>query len=92
MNELKTPTWDNVKTECDVLEQMASQTVLKACDIGDMLRQIRATMEPGKFYAHCTLNLSRGQQWADRMMLLSFRRPALVKVLSDGAGKILFPL
>jgi hypothetical protein len=77
-------TWDKIKAECDVLDQMASQTVLKACDIGDMLRALRLTMEPKSFAERVRENLSRSEDWAGQLIILSFRREAVLKALSEG--------
>jgi len=77
-------TWDQVKAECDVLDQMASQTVLKACDIGDMLRALRLTMDRESFETRCVEKLNWSGRHADRVMLLSFRRDAVLKALSEG--------
>lgn len=77
-------TWQHVKAECDVLDQMASQTVLKACDIGDMLRELRRGMGRESFTSHVKQNLNRPDQWADRMIVLSFRREAVLKALAEG--------
>jgi hypothetical protein len=63
---------------------MASQTVLKACDVGDMLRAIRLTMEEPEFILQVQNKLSKGRFWANQMVLISFRRSAVLEALANG--------
>ena len=78
------PTWDDVREASEELDQMASQTVLKACDVGDMLRSIRLTMDAKSFNNHLLSELSRSQPWSVKLIALSFRRSAVLEALANG--------
>jgi len=78
------PTWENIRTASDELDQMASQTVLKACDVGDMLREIRLTMETEKFYQECLIKLKKDRDTVSKLIVLSFRRAAVLEALANG--------
>jgi len=45
---------------------------------GDMLRRIRLTMDAESFKSHCDSKLTRKQAWANRLIVLSFRRAAVM--------------
>lgn len=68
--------WQAIREAANELDQMAVQTVEKACDIGDMLRAVRLTMDAESFVQSIERNLSRGKVWAYQMITLSFRRHA----------------
>lgn len=80
------PTWDDIKAASNELDQMASQTVLKACDVGDMLRRIRLTMEVKVWESALSETLGRTRQWANQLIILSFRRSAVLKALANGTA------
>jgi hypothetical protein len=78
------PSWDDIRNASDELDQMWVQTVMKACDVGDMLRAVRLTMEGESFVMHCMTELNRSKNWASQLMLLSHRRSAVIEALAEG--------
>ena len=84
--DAQTISWDAIRAASEELDQMASQTVHKACDVGDMLRVVRLTMEPEVFGNAVSKNLSRSDRWARMMIVLSFRRGAVVEALANGTA------
>jgi hypothetical protein len=49
-----------------------------------MLRAIRLTMDDGNFGSHVTQNLNRQPTWANTLMVLSFRRAAVLEACDVG--------
>lgn len=83
-NEIEVQKWDAIRDMANEVDQMASQTVLRACDIGDMLREVRAAMSYEKFTNEVMSKLNRSHDWAFRMIILSFRRSAVTELLAKG--------
>ena len=78
--------WAKIRDAADELDALASQTVIKACDVGDMLREIRLTMDPECFVLQVGTELNRGKNWASKMIILSFRRDDVMGALASGAA------
>lgn len=87
-NIQKAPTWDDVRAASEELDRMTSLTVLKACDVGDMLRAIRLTAPTAEVFTADVVKTfhekKRAQQWANELIVLSFRRSAVMEALSNG--------
>lgn len=61
---------------------------MSACDIGDRLRAIRLTMDAESFNNHLLLKLNRSQPWSVKLIVLSFRRSAVLEALACGQANI----
>lgn len=73
-NDMTVPTWEQIREVANEVDQMAVQSVQRACDLGDMLRAVRLTMDAESFVQAIEQNLRRGKVWAYSMITLSFRR------------------
>lgn len=79
--------WQKIQQAANDLDGMVSEVVLKACDVGDMLREVRLTMDAKSFTLSVMRNLNqRNESWANKMMVLSFRRKHVMDILSKGEG------
>ena len=83
MKNISENNWSVIVDQCNELDQMVTQTVIKACDIGDMLRLERVQMVAEKFNQQVLEKLSRSDEWARKMIDLSFKREAVQAALAE---------
>jgi hypothetical protein len=80
------PSWDDIKAVASEVDQLGTQTILRACDLGDMLREMRLTTDAKSFATACSETLQRSDAWANKLIVLSFRRGEVMKALADGTA------
>jgi hypothetical protein len=76
-----------IQEKIRLMQQDMASGLMRAIDIGDDLRQWRLRMDRESFIKWTLQNFSMSYAWASNLIVLSFRREAVLKALAEGTAE-----